>query len=279
MKADTPEGRIRAATKRRRIAALQTWMIGAVAVLSSSLVAATSSSQRALLLVSIDGLRPAYVLEADKHGLKVPHLSALAREGSYALGVRGVGFAPSTKVLWLDAAFVKAGLMTLKGKGITAETAGISDWIARPWHAGGSAAIVMKNTGDADARTKVKALLDTLAADPENGIAAVLNENEIREMGAMPTAQFWVTMRAGFQLSATLQPSIVSVVSARGTHGHAPTLPEVAATFIIAGDGIAKNRNLGSIDMRSIAPTLARVMGVPFPSAELPAQNIFYAKE
>jgi hypothetical protein len=86
-------------------------------------------------------------------------------------------------------------------------------------------------------------------------------------------------MRAGWSLSATLQPSIVSVVSARGTHGHAPSLPEVAATFIIAGEGIAPGRNLGLIDMRSIAPTLARVMGVPFPSAEVPAQEIFHARK
>ena len=81
-------------------------------------------------------------------------------------------------------------------------------------------------------------------------------------------------MRAGHMLSATLQPSIVSVVSARGAHGHAPTLPEVAATFIIAGEGIARGRRLGVIDMRSIAPTLARVMGVPFPSAESRPQDI-----
>ena len=189
------------------------------------------------------------------------------------------GFAPSTKVLWLDAVFVKEGLMTLKGKGTTVEAAGLGAWIARPWHAGGSAAIMLKDPADAEARGRVKALLDRLAADPENGIAAILDEAQIREFGGDPQATFWVTMRAGWQLSATLQPSIVSVVSARGTHGHAPTLPEVAATFIVAGEGIARGRILGSIDMRSIAPTLARVMGVAFPSAEQPAQEIFYAKE
>ncbi len=187
------------------------------------------------------------------------------------------GFAPVTKVLWLDALFVKEGLITLKTKETTVEKSGVTDWVARPWHAGGSAAIVLKTPADAAARARVKALLDRLAVDPENGIAAVLDEAAIREAGGMPAAQFWVTMRAGFMVSPTLQPSIVSVVSARGAHGHAPTLPEVAATFIIAGEGIAAGRDLGSIDMRSIAPTLARVMGVPFPSAEMPAQEVFHA--
>lgn len=184
------------------------------------------------------------------------------------------GFAPVSKVLWLDATFVKEGLLTLKKQDTTVEKAGLSDWIARPWHAGGSAAIVMKNPADLAARARVKALLDRLASDPANGVAAILDEAAIREMGGAPTAQFWITMRAGFMVSPTLQPSIVSVVSARGAHGHAPTLPEVAATFILAGDGIAAGRRLGTIDMRSIAPTLAKVMGVPFPSAEQPALEV-----
>lgn len=185
------------------------------------------------------------------------------------------GFAPVDKVLWLDAAFVKAGFITLKKPDTTVEKSGVAEWSARPWHAGGSAAIVLKDPADAAGRAKVKAFLDGLAADPQNGIAAILEEREIRELGGVPTASFWVTMRAGWMLSATLQPSVVSVVSARGTHGHAPTLPDVAATFILAGEGIARGRNLGPIDMRSIAPTLAAVMGVPFPSAEAPAQDIF----
>ena len=54
-----------------------------------------------------------------------------------------------------------------------------------------------------------------------------------------------------------------------GAHGYAPTHPELLASFIIAGPGIAAGKNLGEIDMRAIAPTLARLMGVPLPSADL----------
>jgi hypothetical protein len=188
------------------------------------------------------------------------------------------GFAPVTKVLWLDAAFVKAGLIRLKANDTTVEKSGVTEWIARPWHAGGSAAILMKNPADAAAREKVKALLDGLASDSANGVAEILDADAIRVLGGDPAAQFWITMKAGFMVSPTLQPSIVSVVSARGAHGHAPTLPEVAATFIIAGEGIRAGHDLGSIDMRSIAPTLARVMSVPFATAEVPAQEILESR-
>ncbi|HKB95519.1 MAG TPA: alkaline phosphatase family protein, partial [Rhizomicrobium sp.] len=41
-----------------------------------------------VLMISIDGLRPADVLEADKHGIKVPTLSGLTAQGAFATGVR-----------------------------------------------------------------------------------------------------------------------------------------------------------------------------------------------
>lgn len=43
-----------------------------------------------VLLISIDGLRPADVQEAEKRGLKVPNLRRFVTEGSYATGVIGV---------------------------------------------------------------------------------------------------------------------------------------------------------------------------------------------
>jgi len=49
-----------------------------------------SAAGRALLLVSIDGMRPDYLLEADAHGLKIPHLRQILRDGAHASGVRGV---------------------------------------------------------------------------------------------------------------------------------------------------------------------------------------------
>ena len=43
-----------------------------------------------LLVISIDGLRPDYVREADRYGLRIPALRRLLREGSSASGVLGV---------------------------------------------------------------------------------------------------------------------------------------------------------------------------------------------
>ena len=43
-----------------------------------------------VVLISIDGLKPEYVLEADARGLKIPNLLRFLREGTYSSGVHGV---------------------------------------------------------------------------------------------------------------------------------------------------------------------------------------------
>ncbi len=43
-----------------------------------------------LVMISVDGMRPDYITEADAHGAKVPNLRRFMKEGSYADGVVGV---------------------------------------------------------------------------------------------------------------------------------------------------------------------------------------------
>lgn len=189
------------------------------------------------------------------------------------------GFAPVGGFCYLDAAFVRAGLITLKSTGKSVEAAGVSRWVARTWSAGGSAAVVLQKPDDAAARATVRRVLDELAANPDNGIARILDADQIRAMGGAPTAEFWVDMRPGFQIhpaldTKTLAPAITAAVSGRGAHGYAPDHAEMNSTFVLAGADIREGHALAVIDMRSIAPTLAKVMGIDFPSAEAPALDV-----
>ncbi len=43
-----------------------------------------------VVLISIDGLKPDYILEAARHGLKVPNLRRFVKEGAFASAVTGV---------------------------------------------------------------------------------------------------------------------------------------------------------------------------------------------
>ncbi len=60
------------------------------ALFSSSRATAQQRATVPVVMISIDGLKPDYVTEADKHGLKIPHLRRMVKEGSFASGVIGV---------------------------------------------------------------------------------------------------------------------------------------------------------------------------------------------
>jgi len=51
-------------------------------------------------------------------------------------------------------------------------------------------------------------------------------------------------------------------------HGFDPATAEMRSTFLIEGPGISADKNLGSIDMRDIAPTLAKLMGASLPQTQ-----------
>jgi len=179
------------------------------------------------------------------------------------------GFAATTKETHLNAALVEAGLIRLTPPRPAAPQA-IADWDAAAWNSGGSASIMLKNPGDRAVAAKVDALLRTLAADPVNGIAAILDPAQIAELGGAPGPAFIVDFRDGHAAGGALTGPIVrDRATTGGAHGYSPTHPALQASFIITGPGIAAGQNLGAIDMRAIAPTLAGLMAVPLPSADL----------
>jgi predicted AlkP superfamily pyrophosphatase or phosphodiesterase len=184
------------------------------------------------------------------------------------------GFSTVNHHLKLSSAFVKEGLITLKSQRDTLQASGIADWKAMPWESGGSAAVVLKDRNDEATRAGVAKFLDRLASDPANGIARILDRKAIAKFGGSPIADFWIDMRSGFAFSASLTEPLVIKVSPRGTHGYAPDNPELMSFFLMAGSGIRKGVDVGEIDMRSIAPTIAKVLGVKLPAADLAPVNI-----
>jgi predicted AlkP superfamily pyrophosphatase or phosphodiesterase len=62
------------------------------AIFFAALQAAAQEPQQTplLVMISVDGMRPDHVTDADAHGANIPNLRRLLREGSYAEGVVGV---------------------------------------------------------------------------------------------------------------------------------------------------------------------------------------------
>ncbi len=115
---------------------------------------------------------------------------------------------------------------------------------------------------------RVGKLLATLSADPALGIAKVIARPEIVAQGAAAEASFYIDFKFGYDAGRNLTGPVVTPSTQKGTHGYFPDHKEMRATFLIAGPGVPKKGSLGDIDMRAIAPTLARLMNVPLSTAQ-----------
>jgi predicted AlkP superfamily pyrophosphatase or phosphodiesterase len=171
------------------------------------------------------------------------------------------GFLPVAHAVNLIAPFVQAGLITLNAD------KKVTSWQAEPW-GGASAAVVLAHPQDAALKAKVSKLLTQLAAKPELGIGHVADESEIARLGGTPMASFWVDFKPGYMMGTDPAAPPVSPSDVKGTHGYFPIHPELHATLIVSGPSIAKRGSLGEVDMRDIAPTLAKVMKVSLPDAD-----------
>jgi predicted AlkP superfamily pyrophosphatase or phosphodiesterase len=183
------------------------------------------------------------------------------------------GFARTDTLLSLNAAFARAGLIT-PNPNRSSRSSTVNAWRAQAWSSAGSAAIMLKDPKDEKTRARVEALLKELAADPANGIVKILDRRQIAEMGGPPDAAFFVDVKPGFVIVSGTEGPLLRTVRTGGAHGYSPEHPELLASFIFAGPGVKKGLDLGRIDMRSIAPTLAGFLEVPLPSAELPPLDL-----
>jgi predicted AlkP superfamily pyrophosphatase or phosphodiesterase len=151
----------------------------------------------------------------------------------------------------------------------------VKSWKAEPWGAGGMAAIMLHDPNDSATEQQVKGILDKLAANPENGIAEVLDREQIKQRGGFPDAAFLVVLKPGYYTAAALSGDFVTpIAGTRGSHGFSPELAEMRASFFAQGAGIAAQRNLGVIDMRQIAPTVAGLLNVSLPTAKAAPLNV-----
>jgi len=181
---------------------------------------------------------------------------------AYVAVVSDHGFTNYDQQLNLLSAFREAKLFTTNEKG------NITDWRAMPWETGGSAAIVLKDPHDQAALGEVRDLLAKLAADRANGIDRVLEAEELHKLGGYPDASFFVSLKPGWRTGAALTGPFLAKVKPGGTHGELPDLPDLRAAFFLVGPGVPAGKNLGLIDMRDVAPTLAKEAGLTLPTAD-----------
>jgi predicted AlkP superfamily pyrophosphatase or phosphodiesterase len=171
------------------------------------------------------------------------------------------GFLPLTHTVNLTIAFVKAHLIEQSHEP-NPEDRAIIGWKAQLWTAGGMVAVQLHDPDDRKTAAQVNQLLHQLAADPGNGIDAILDRNQIAERGAYPEAAFLVVFQPGYYAgNEETGPTVTAIDGSRGGHGFSPDLPDMRSSFFAIGSNI-NHHDLGLVDMRQIAPTIAAILHI-----------------
>jgi hypothetical protein len=133
---------------------------------------------------------------------------------------------------------------------------------------------MLRDPANATLRRRVRELLEGIAADRRHGIARILDADQLSRLGAFPEAAFLVEFAPGFLLGPGLRGELLTPAGSRGTHGYLPDRPEMRASLMVLGPGVAAGRDLGIVDLRQLAPTLADILGVPLLAMSGPPLDI-----
>jgi predicted AlkP superfamily pyrophosphatase or phosphodiesterase len=171
------------------------------------------------------------------------------------------GFQDVQRVVFPNQILADAGLRGCPRPGI--------GWRATAHLSGGAAAVFVAPPDRAAAALLAETALRGAGAER----LRVVSRRELDELGAMPEAAFAIEAGPGFELVGSCSPAAPRLETAarpgsRGMHGYLPSRPGMATGFVAAGAGVRAGVALERIRLVDIAPTAARLLGVPAPPVE-----------
>lgn len=174
------------------------------------------------------------------------------------------GFAKVDKSFNPNVVLVNEGLITLDAKGRPAS------WKAAAWTAGGSCAIVLRDSGDKETAARVTAIFSKLASRDDRPISRIVNRSEMDRLGAVPEAFLMLDAATGFTFGDSYTGDAIRPTgsSYQGTHGYLPSRPEMRSALLIYGRGVRQGVTVPIARMVDIAPTVAALLGIRFTQAE-----------
>lgn len=176
------------------------------------------------------------------------------------------GYLPGDRELHPNALLRQAGLVETDPKGR------IVAWRAVFETSGGSARLRLADPTDTKTLFEVRALFEKKLQEKGSGLRSLLGAPEIAALGGDSEVNpLALDALEGFCFGKDAAGGWSAPAKDRAHHGHAPVRPELEAALIVAGPGLARRGDLGTVPMTRIGPTLARYLGVELdPRADAP---------
>ncbi|MFT3827842.1 MAG: ectonucleotide pyrophosphatase/phosphodiesterase [Chitinophagaceae bacterium] len=155
--------------------------------------------------------------------------------------------------VWL----AKAGLITDIKKG---------EWKAQFFSVGGSSYLYLKDRNDKETLEKVKSILASLPEEQKK-LFRIIDRKALDKVGGNPEVEFALSGENGASFGNGVTGEAIKPGKG-GTHGYYPDFREIRTGFIACGPGIKEGGEIKEMNLRDITPLVAKLLNLPFPSAE-----------
>ena len=227
-------------------------------------------------------------LDDTKHllGTKGPHINEVIermdkRIGDIMLAVRDRGIEEKTTFLIVgdhgqfDVRYKINLNVLLKQHGFIYEEDALSG-VEKRWKAyvqsAGGAAYVHFYLKDPEVKEQVMQLISAVASDESNGIEAIYNREQLDALHVEERFEFMLEAKEGYAFDDEIDGDLIVDLHAQGkvyaTHGYSPHKPDYTSNLIVSGPRIKKGYTLESASVVDIAPTIARILNIPFPPCD-----------
>jgi len=167
------------------------------------------------------------------------------------------GFVDVTTSVSPNVWLVKAGLIRDVKK---------DDWDAQFFSVGGSSYLYLKDRNDKKTLARVREVLNSLPPE-EKKLFRIIDRAKLDAIGGNPEVEFALSGENGASLNNAMSGEAIKPGKG-GSHGYFPDFGEIRTGFVAHGPGIRKGGEVAVMNLRDIAPLIARLLGFSFPTAE-----------
>jgi len=139
------------------------------------------------------------------------------------------------------------------------------DWKAQFFSVGGSAWLYLRDKNDTKTLGQVKTILAGLPEDQKK-LFRIIDRDKLNAIGANPDVALALSGENNAALNGAYKGEAVKPGKG-GSHGYFPDFFEIRTGFVAFGPGIKKGGVITEMNERDIAPTVAKLLGISFPSA------------
>lgn len=150
------------------------------------------------------------------------------------------------------------------------------DWKAQFFTVGGSAWLYLKDKNDSKTLAHVKNILAGLP-EAQKKLFRIIDRQQLDAIGANPDVALALSGEGNVSLVGAFKGEPVKPGKG-GSHGYFPDFHEIQTGFVAFGPGIAAGGVIPVMNERDIAPAVAKMLGIDFPSAAGKIPDGLFAK-